>query len=291
MVFLVMNYRHRIPETSEPNPLAINPTLDVQFAELSDTGRVRPHNEDYLGHFVPTTPMLVRSHGWLFALADGVGGQDKGEVASRTAIESVLKGFREAPGEEPHSALLARLVKAANLEVYEAGMKSGLGRAAMATTFVGCALRFDRACIAHVGDSRCYLIRRAHGTVLTRDHTVAGEQARMGLLSAVEASEAPTRHVLSRSLGGEMFVNVETSEHQVLVGDVLVLCSDGLHGAVTPSEIATIVTHSADLNAAAHKLVALANQVDGGDNISVQLIQIRGVERVGMYRGRPYRLR
>ncbi len=286
-----MNYRHRIPDSAGQNHLVNHPTLDVDFAELSDTGRVRPHNEDYLGHFVPTTPMLVRSHGWLFALADGVGGQDKGEVASRTAIESVLKGFREAPGEEPHSALLSRLVKAANLEVYEAGMKSNLGRAAMATTFVGCALRFDRACVAHVGDSRCYLIRRAHANVLTRDHTVAGEQARMGLLSAVEASEARTRHVLSRSIGGEMFVNVETSEHQVLVGDVLVLCSDGLHGAVTPSEIATIVTHSTGLEAAAHRLVATANQVDGGDNISVQLIQIRSVERVGMYRGRPYRLR
>ena len=286
-----MNYRHRISEASEQNHLAINPTLDVEFAELSDTGRVRPHNEDYLGHFVPTTPMLVRSHGWLFALADGVGGQDKGEVASRTAIENVLAGFREAPGEEQHSALLSRLVKAANLEVYEAGMKTGVGRAAMATTFVGCALRFDRASIAHVGDSRCYLIRRAHATILTRDHTVAGEQSRMGLLSSQEASESPTRHVLSRSIGGEMFVNVETSEHQVLVGDVLVLCSDGLHGAVTPSEIATIVTHSADLDAAAHRLIATANQADGSDNISVQLIQIRGVERVGMYRGRPYRLR
>ncbi len=286
-----MNYRHRNPETLGQDHLVTHPTLDVDFAELSDTGRVRPHNEDYLGHFIPSTPMLVRSHGWLFALADGVGGQDKGEVASHTAVESVLAGFREAPGEEPHSALLSRLIKAANLEVYEAGMKSNLGRAAMATTFVGCALRFDRASIAHVGDSRCYLIRRAHASLLTRDHTVAGEQLRMGLLSSHEASQSPTRHVLSRSIGGEMFVNVETSEHQVLVGDVLALCSDGLHGAVTPSEMATIVTHSADLNAAAHKLVGLANQVDGGDNISVQLVQIRGVERVGMYRGRPYRLR
>ncbi len=265
--------------------------LDVQFAYLSDTGLVREHNEDYLGHFVPTTPMLVRSHGWLFVLADGVGGHDKGEVASRTAVESVLAGFRQAPAEEPHSSLLPRLVKAANLEVYETGMQARPGGIPMATTFVCCALRFDRATIAHVGDSRCYLIRRAHASVLTRDHTVAGEHARMGLLSAHEASESPTRHVLSRSLGGEMFVNVDVSEHQVLVGDVLVLCSDGLHGAVTPSEIATVVTHSKDLEAAAHKLIALANQADGGDNISVQLVEIRSVERVGMYRGRPYRLR
>lgn len=278
------------PETPGNNQSMSNPTLDVEFAQLSDTGLVRDHNEDYLGHFIPTTPMLVRSQGWLFALADGVGGQDRGEVASRIAVESVLAGFRTAPAGEPHASLLARLVKAANLAVYEAGMERQ-GRAAMATTFVACALRFDRAAIAHVGDSRCYLIRRAHATLLTRDHTVAGEQARMGLLSSQEAAESPTRHVLSRSLGGEMFVNVETSEHQVLVGDVLVLCSDGLHGAITPSEIATIVAHTEDLEAAAHKLVASANQSDGSDNSSVQLLRIRSVERVGMYRGRPYRLR
>ncbi len=267
-----------------------NPTLDVEFAQLSDTGLIRDHNEDYLGHFIPPTPTLVRSHGWLFALADGVGGQDRGEVASRIAVESVTAGFRTAPPGEPHASLLARLVKAANLAVYEAGMERQ-GRAAMATTFVSCALRFDRAAIAHVGDSRCYLVRRAEAALLTRDHTVAGEQARMGLLSSQEAAESPTRHVLSRSLGGEMFVNVEITEHQILAGDVLLLCSDGLHGAVTPSEIAAIVTHTEDLEAAAHKLVASANQSDGSDNISVQLVRIRSVERIGMYRGRPYRLR
>jgi serine/threonine protein phosphatase PrpC len=286
-----VDYRQRVRESAAPHEAPLYPMLDVQFAQLSDTGLVRDHNEDYLGHFAPTTPMLVRSHGWLFALADGVGGQDKGEVASRTAVESVLAGFPAAAAEEPHSSLLPRLVKAANTAVYEAGMQARPGGVAMATTFVGCALRFDRATIAHVGDSRCYLVRRAHASLLTRDHTVAGEQARMGLLSAQEASESSTRHVLSRSLGNEMFVSVETSEHEVFVGDMLVLCSDGLHGAVTPSEIATVVTHSKDLHGAAHKLVALANQADGGDNISVQLIEIRSVERVGMYRGRPYRLR
>lgn len=288
----LVNYRQEVGGNFGRETLAQpHPMLEVDFAQLSDTGRVREHNEDYLGHFIPATPVLARSHGWLFALADGVGGQDKGEVASRTAVENVLAGFRQAPGAEPLSSLLPRLVKAANTEVYEAGTKTSTGRTAMATTFVGCALRFDRAVVSHVGDSRCYLVRRARASLLTRDHTVAGEQARMGLLSAQEASEAPTRHLLSRSLGGDMFVNVETNEHQVLIGDVLVLCSDGLHGAVSPAEIAAIVTHSKELDAAAHELVSAANRADGSDNVSVQLIAIRSVERVGMYRGRPYRLR
>jgi serine/threonine protein phosphatase PrpC len=265
--------------------------LDLEFAELSDTGLVREHNEDYVGHFVPADPGLVRTHGWLFTLADGVGGQAKGEVASRAAVESVLAGFRSAPGEESHSALLPRLLQQANTLVYETGRAASPGGVAMATTFVACALRFDRAVVAHVGDSRCYLVRRGTAAAITRDHTVAGEQARMGLLSAREAAEASTRHVLSRSLGNDLFVKVETNETQVYAGDVLMLCSDGMHGAVTTSEIAAVLTRSADLEVAARQLVDRAKQADGSDNISLQLIRIRGVERVGMYRGRPYRLR
>jgi len=264
--------------------------LEVDFAQISDCGRIREQNEDYLGCVLPATAGEARTHGWLFALADGVGGHEQGEVASHTAVESMLAGFRGAPAGEPHAALLVRLVQAANTKVYEAGQSSG-PRAGMATTLVSCALRFDRAVVAHVGDSRCYLFRGGHAAVLTRDHTVANEQARLGLLSAREAATVPTRHILSRSVGNDLFVNVETSEFQVLTGDTLLLCSDGLHGAVTSAEMSQTLSHAADLNAAAKKLVAIANQRDGGDNISIQLIRVRGVERVGMYRGRPYKLR
>src|ERR1035438_1528746 len=106
----------------------------------------------------------------------------------------------------------------------------------MATTLVACALRFDRVVVSHVGDSRCYSIRNGQATALTRDHTVVGEQARLGLISAREASEAETRHVLTRSLGNGMFVNVDTCEQMLVEGDVLLLCSDGLHGAVSAVE-------------------------------------------------------
>ena len=265
--------------------------LDVEFTQLSDRGRAREQNEDYLGFVLPETPEQARTHGWLFALADGVGGQQRGEVAARAAVECLLAGFRGAAAGELHTALLPRLVQAANAHVHETGLAGSPGGAAMATTVVTCALRFDRAVVAHVGDSRCYLIRRGQATALTRDHTFANEQARLGLLSAREAAEAPTRHVLSRSLGNELFVGVETSDHQVLMGDVLVLCSDGLHGALPAAEMAHLISHSSDLNNAAHKLVDMANQRDGSDNISLQLIRVRGVERVGMYRGRPYKLR
>jgi PPM family protein phosphatase len=261
--------------------------LELDFALLSDRGRVRGHNEDYAGHAAPQLP----GQGWLFTVADGVGGQEFGEVASRTAVEALIAGYRAAPAGQAHLALLPRLVQAANIQVYEAGRNGGPGGVAMATTIVACALRHDRATVAHVGDSRCYLIRHNRAMSLTRDHTVVNDQVRLGVLSAREAAKAETRHVLSRSLGLDLFVNPEVSEHVVLPEDVLLLCSDGLHGALDPHEISRTVARSESLEEAARELVDMANERDGSDNVSVLLIGVRNVERVGMYRGRPYKLR
>lgn len=264
--------------------------LDLEFAQLSDPGNVREHNEDYLGFVQPQSPEQVRSHGWLFALADGVGGQDRGEVASSVAVETLLCGFRKANGSEPLNALLARLVQTSNAKVFETALSAGPGRSNMATTLVACALRFDRATIAHVGDSRCYLIRQGYAIPLTRDHTVTNEQIRLGVLSSKEATQAQTSHVLSRSVGNEMFVSVDTGEHQVHAHDILLLCSDGLHNSVSQDDMAQLVRSDKKLAEAAQDLVDLAKQRDGGDNISVQLIRVRSVERVGMYRGRHYKI-
>src|SRR5450432_668380 len=264
--------------------------LDLEFAQASDPGRIRDHNEDYLGYVVPSSPAPLQTRGWLFVLADGVGGQDRGEVASRTAVESLIAGCSRAPDGESYFNLLPRLVKAANTKVFETGMATGPGGSSMATTMVTSAFRYDRMVVCHVGDSRCYLIRHRHAEALTRDHTVTNEQVRMGLLSSREAAESETRHLLSRSLGNAMFVNVDTRDHQVLPGDVLLLCSDGLHGAVTAGEMADVVFAHNNLEEAVGQLVDVANRKDGSDNISVQLIRIRSVERVGMYRGRPYKL-
>ena len=265
--------------------------LDLEFSELSEPGRVRTRNEDYLGHVVPGSPSQARSHGWLFALADGVGGQRQGEVASRAAIQEALAGFRRAKDGALHKDVVNQLVQSANARVCESEALSGRSGVGMASTIVVCALRFDRATIAHVGDSRCYLIRSGDAKPITRDHTVAADQARLGVISAKEAAESSQRHVLSRSLGMNLFVNVDIDEIQLLAGDVLLLCSDGLHGAVTAAEMADATRRHRDLAAAAQELVDRANEEDGSDNISVQLIRIRSVERMGMYRGRPYKLR
>jgi len=264
--------------------------LDLEYAQITDRGRTRDHNEDYIGCVIPQSREQVRSHGWLFALADGVGGHDLGEVASRMAVESVVEGFRAAPGGESLSDLLPRLVRRANGRIFEAGLSASPGGSRMATTLAICALRFDRAAVAHVGDSRCYLIRHGQASLLTRDHTLANEQVSLGVISAGEARGLDTRHILSRSVGSELMVNPDTSEHLLLGGDLLVLCSDGLHNAVSGSDMARAFGVASDLQAGAQNLVDLANERDGGDNISVQVVRARSVERVGMYRGRPYRL-
>ena len=264
--------------------------LELEFVERTDVGRVRDHNEDYLGHASPATPAQARTHGWLFVLADGVGGHEQGEVASRAAVESMMGGFQKARDGEAHTALLPRLVQQANAAVLNAAQAGGRAAAGMATTMVTCALRYDRVTVSHVGDSRCYLIRNGQAVQITRDHTVANEQIRMGLVSTQEADGSSTRHILSRSLGTELIANVETNDHQIFAGDVLLLCCDGLHNAVDASEMGALCGHGQDLHTAADKLVALANERGGHDNISVQLVRIRDVERMGMYRGRPYKL-
>lgn len=265
--------------------------LDIQFAQVSDPGLVRSHNEDFLGHVLPESPEQAREKGWLFALADGVGGHDRGEIASELAITTIADGFRGVVAGDPLLSVLPRLIQSANLRIYETAMGMGPGGTSMATTIVTCALRFDRAVIAHVGDSRCYLVRQGRASAITRDHTVPAEQLRMGLISASEAAKAKTAHLLSRSVGAGMFLNIDIQEHQIFTSDVLLLCSDGLHNSVTEADIARLVPAGVDLQHAAAALVELAKKRDGADNISVQLIRVDGVERVGMYRGRHYKIR
>ena len=258
--------------------------LELEFAEATDRGPVRELNEDFVGHSLPPDAQQARSRGFLFALADGVGGQEKGEVASQMTVDTLLAEYtRPTPSAEAPAIRLARAVDAANTAVYEAA------HGGIASTLVACALRYDRATIVHVGDSRAYLIRNGHAQRLTRDHTVAGEQVRIGLFTDQQARRSPAASTLTRSIGINLFVSPEVGEHQLRPNDLLLLCSDGLHGAVGDAEIARTLSTTPRLQEAALRLIAIANQRDGGDNVSVQLIRVKSVEAVGMYRGRPYR--
>ena len=278
---------------SNPGGQAFSDTsmLELEFAQLSDPGKIRGHNEDFIGYAEPHTPQQIQTHGWLFVLADGCGGHDRGEVASQLAVDTLVTNFYASPAGEAARVSLQRLVQSANTRICDCAAAASPGGSSMATTLVACHLRHDRATIGHVGDSRCYLIRRGQASILTHDHTVVHEQVRLGLLSEEEAAASDTRHQLSRSVGSGLFVNVDIDEHQLLPGDVLLLSSDGLHGSLTAKEIVAVISRLADLREVARTLVSLALDKDGSDNISVQLIRIKSVERIGMYRGRPYKLR
>lgn len=264
--------------------------LEVQFGQASDFGKVRTNNEDAMGAFIPSSRQQVSSHGYLFAVADGVGGLDLGEVASATAISVVTEGFAKAQSGTLLAGLMPRLVQHANAAVHDCTLAPEYRGKKMATTLVACALRHDQAVVSHVGDSRCYLIRNGQAKQITQDHTWVNEQRKMGIISASEIAESASRHVLIRSLGPEMFVAPDTTTVTVQAGDVLVLSSDGVHDEMSEKAIAEIVTQKKDIEEIARELVARAVEVDGGDNTTAQVIRVKSVEQVGMYRGRPYRL-
>jgi protein phosphatase len=264
--------------------------LDVQYAQVSDFGKVRTNNEDAMGSFIPASRRQARSHGYIFAVADGVGGMDFGEVASATAVKSLIEEFPKAQAGTMLTVLMPRLVERANSAVHEISLKPEYQGRKMATTLVACALRYNEAVVSHVGDSRCYLVRNKVAKQITQDHTWVNEQRKMGLITAQEATESDSRHVLIRSVGKDMFVAADTNSITLLAGDVLVLCTDGLHDELSEREMASIVSQDKKIDEIARELVARAVEVDGNDNTTAQVIRVRSVEQVGMYRGRPYRM-
>ena len=284
-----LNISPALPEGRQHVPAGFG--LSIEFCQLTDVGRIRDHNEDALGTVIPQGSDSERRRGWLFVLADGVGGHERGEVASQAAVDCLVQGFADCKETDVASEILQRLIQKANLQIYELGASSGPGGKSMATTIVACVLRYDRLTVAHVGDSRCYIVRDGRARAITRDHTVSQEQLRMGLITARDAASAEHTNVLSRSVGSDIFINVDVAEEQIFPDDVVVLCSDGLHNSVKDGDLERTLRKKPPLNEAAVSLVSLARERDGTDNISVQLIHVKGVERVGLYRGRHYRLR
>ena len=145
----------------------------------------------------------------------------------------------------------------------------------MATTLVTCALRYDQAVVSHVGDSRCYLVRNRVAKQITQDHTWVNEQRKMGLITASEMATSDSRHVILRSLGPEMFVSPDTTALTLLAGDVLVLCTDGLHDEMSERDDCRDRLAGKKIEEIATELVARAVEIDGNDNTTAQVIRVR----------------
>lgn len=259
--------------------------MEVIYAELSSPGPARENNEDFVGFWQPQTIEEKRGRGAVAALADGVGGLNYGEVASRLAVENALQAFRESPEGKTPQQLLTQMFNAANLAVYDQVME-GQGNTRMATTLSIAVLRNNEIVVGNVGDSRVYLVRKAEIRQLSTDHSYVGMQQKFGLISEQDAKTSEHRNVLTRCVGLEPVIRVDVESTTAFKGDRVVLCSDGLYAYVADGEIADIVSRLSPAQAC-RQLVALAEQRGTDDNLSVQVVHITGVEELSYYRGVP----
>ena len=259
--------------------------MELTYAELSSPGPARENNEDFIGCWLPQTVEEKRGLGAVVALADGVGGLNYGEVASRLAVETALRTFREARGGDSLQQLITQMFNAANVAVYDKGMENH-GKSRMATTLAVIVLRNDEIVVGNVGDSRVYLVRKGQIKQLSTDHTYVSMQQKFGLITEHDAKTSDKRSILTRSVGHEPVIRIDVESATVFKGDYIVLCSDGLYAHVADGEIAEIVSRLSPAQAC-RRLVALAEQRGTDDNLSVQVLQINDVEKVSYYRGTP----
>jgi PPM family protein phosphatase len=229
----------------------------------TDTGRQRRANED--SH-------LARAP--LFVVADGMGGAQAGEVASRIAIESFQDGLQDAAAPE---TALAELTQRANAHIHELS-HSNAEQAGMGTTLTAVYVGEREISIAHVGDSRAYRLRDGVLERLTEDHSLVDELLRQGRLTPEEALEHPQRSVITRALGPEGVVEVDTRSYSARDGDVYLLCSDGLTTMLAEDRLAELLLAHASLREAGEALIAAANEAGGRDNITVVLLRVEELD-------------
>jgi serine/threonine protein phosphatase PrpC len=242
---------------------------EFQVAQLSDPGRVRAHNEDYVDHYVPSDPEQLATRGAMYVVADGMGGHQAGEVASRAAVELVIEQYYADATHDVGTGLV-RAIRAANRIIYEQA-QADLSKGGMGTTLVAVVIVGSTVHVANVGDSRAYLIGSDGITQITDDHSWVQEQVRTGMLTPEQARQHPQRNIVTRALGSKPSVEVDLFRGQLAEGDTLLLCSDGLSGLVEDRELQAVV-ESQPAEEASRTLVAMANERGGADNITVLIV-------------------
>ncbi len=248
--------------------------IETFHSAKTDIGLRRQHNEDrYLAD-----PALG-----LYIVCDGMGGGNAGEVASGMATDAIRAFLSTSPRADgyapedrnvsPATAQLAAAVREANQAIHRASWINP-AYAGMGTTVVAVRLTDELLSIAHVGDSRLYLIRNDRLDLLTADHSWVAEQVQQGLMTEAEAERSPKRNIVTRALGVESSVDVDIGEISLLPGDRLLLCSDGLTRGVRPSEILQTILRAQSAEAASDQLIHLANAAGGEDNTTVLVVTI-----------------
>jgi len=237
----------------------------------SDVGQQRANNEDCYRMVQPLN---------LFVVSDGMGGEAHGEIASAMAVETVVTtcmgeetgtlaaSAEVQPGWSDKTRLLHSAAQLANKKIYESA-EANPQQQGMGATLTAAWINEEKLSVVHVGDSRVYLLRSGLLQQLTSDHSLVAEQVRRGILTAAEAEHSELQSVLLRALGTQPEVEVDAEEHTLFPGDILLLCTDGLTRMVAEQKIAATLQSESDPGRAAEKLVALANENGGADNVTV----------------------
>jgi len=245
----------------------------VEVASLSDVGCQRENNEDSYLYWEPASDDEFQRKGRLAVIADGMGGHEGGQEASRMAVQTVREVYDQTLGGDPQAALVEAFAAAhSRIQEYAEQHPAFQG---MGTTCTALVVRGRQLYFAHIGDSRLYLIRSARILRLTRDHSYVGRLVESGIVRAEDAEKHPQRHILTAALGAGREVVVDGAEQGValLDGDDLLLCTDGLWGVVTEEELERTVSGNAPAECCA-ALVQLARQRGGPDNITLQVLRI-----------------
>lgn len=238
--------------------------MQLRHAARTDVGKTRDHNEDSYG---VEAGGEHAADGALFVICDGMGGYASGEVASDLAVKTILARFYTLVSPHGPEAALRTAFNDANTTVF------GQGGGKMGTTSVAALFRGDAVILANVGDCRAYLVRDGMLRQLTRDHSFVAEQVAAGMLTEEQARESSYRHIITRAIGHRPDIEVDLFREPVLQDDIVVLCSDGLHGQVEPEEIA-LAFSKVSLDDACRALIKLANDRGGPDNITVVAIKV-----------------
>jgi serine/threonine protein phosphatase PrpC len=251
--------------------------LAVEFASRSETGPVRPQNEDSLGWgriaAPPGSPGQTSVAGLVFVVADGLGAYGGGDVASRMAVDTMLQHASGHGGTEVRAPRLIRSAfEAANLGIFNAAL-SGEGTSKMQTTMSALVLAPGEAHVGHVGDGRVYRLRGETVDLLTSDHTQVMEMLRLRMITPEQAAEHPARHALTRSLGAELITRTDVRQEPLAARDCFLLCTDGLWGKVDLPEIRGALAGD-DLDAACSALVDLSIDRGGEDNATVVIVRV-----------------
>lgn len=251
--------------TSSPrNDTSSVEVVSSYYGSRTEIGNVREHNEDSLTVLPP-----------LFAVADGMGGHEAGEVASEITINTL----NDLAPQSADSEALARAVVAANLNVIKAPSQ-GVGREGMGTTLTAAILEKERLVIAQVGDSRAYLLHNGSLQQLTRDHSLMADMIEAGQLTEAEARVHPNRSVITRAIGSDPHMQPDLYELNVETGDRLLLCSDGICGMIEDHEIASIMRQAPSAQSCADQLVEAALAAGGFDNATAVVVDVEGFKAV-----------